>query len=326
MALARAEVAAFLLFLNAQSVQSQMQMSQDVVLPHGNHTFELKHDNQQRSYIAHMPPAADWMQPLPVVLNFHGGGGNAAQLQKSIKMDAVADREGFIAVYPNGTGRFRKRLLTWNAGSCCGQAQKDNVDDVGFVLHLLDDLGTRTAIDRERIYAAGHSNGAMLAYRLAAEATDHFSAIAAVSGGMVVKNFAPANPIPILHIHSVDDPRALYDGGLGPPFPLTRYRVQHPAVEDVLATWLAFNGCTAEPDTVEVRHGIRRRDRGHSAIKLVYRAGETGAEVVFWQLHGPGHGWPGIEKARFERIVGPATTVIDANEEIWAFFKRHKKR
>ena len=82
----------------------------------------------------------------------------------------VADREHFIAVYPNGTGRGR--FLVWNAGTCCGRAPLQGIDDVGFVRAMIDDLAKRTPIDRTRIYATGLSNGAMMTYRIAAEAPD----------------------------------------------------------------------------------------------------------------------------------------------------------
>jgi polyhydroxybutyrate depolymerase len=74
----------------------------------------------------------------------------------------------------------------------------------------------------------------MMSYRLAAEAPDLVAAVAAVSGSMVLAQFHPTLPVPIMHFHSVDDPRALYNGGLGPPFPMTTTRVMHPPVEQQL--------------------------------------------------------------------------------------------
>jgi len=178
----------------------------------GNHTIALR----DRSYIVHMPAAKG---ALPVVINFHGGGSNAEAQQRYSGMDAASDREHFIAVYPNGTGRGR--FLVWNAGTCCGRAPLQGIDDVGFVRAVIDDLAKRTPIDRTRIYATGLSNGAMMTYRIAAEAPDLVAAVAPVSGSMVLAQFHPTLPVPVMHFHSVDDPRALYKGGLGPPFPMT---------------------------------------------------------------------------------------------------------
>ena len=190
----------------------------------------------------HLPPRFAERGPLPVLLAFHGGGGSAQGFQKYAGLDAVADREGFVVVYPDGSGRLGRRLLTWNAGGCCGSAREDRVDDVGFTIRLLGDLARDLPLDRTRVYATGHSNGAMMAYRLAAEAAERIAAIAPVAGAMQLASFAPARPMPVLHVHSVDDPRALYLGGLGPPFPFTRTRVEHNAVEAELARWAALDG------------------------------------------------------------------------------------
>ena len=169
----------------------------------GNHAIELRHSGLERRYVIHVPPA---LRERPaVVLNLHGGGGNALAHQQYVRMDLVADREGFLVVYPDGTGPIRGRLLTWNAGTCCGVAQ---ADDVGFVRAVLDDLAGRIAYDASRVYATGLSNGAMMSYRLAAELSDRIAAIAPVAGSMVLLRFSAQRPVPVMHIHSVDDPRA----------------------------------------------------------------------------------------------------------------------
>src|SRR6266481_5272559 len=167
-----------------------------------------------RSYIVHIPPGVT--SPRPVIINFHGGGSNGAAQEKYTQMDRVADREHIIVVYPNGTGRGK--FLVWNAGTCCGTAPAKRIDDVGFIRAVIADLGKRVPIDRTRVYATGLSNGAMMSYRMAAEAPDLVAAIAPVSGSMVLVDFHPTLPVPVMHFHSVDDPRALYNGGLGPPF------------------------------------------------------------------------------------------------------------
>ena len=285
----------------------------------GDHRFSVAAGGRERSYLVHVPPAASGAPA--VILNFHGGGGEARAHQKYVRMDALADREGFIVVYPFGTGRFREKLLTWNAGTCCGSAARDNVDDVGFVRALLDDLAARTPYDRARVYATGLSNGAMMVYRLAAELPDRIAAIAPVAGGMVVQDFAPRRPIPIMHIHSVDDPRALYAGGLGPPFPFTTSRVMHPAVEATISRWVDFDGCGETPEERD-RREWRAGKSVHTAMRLVFSGCRDGVEVVLWKLTGSGHVWPGGTRDYLTRWLGPSTMVIDANEEMWHFFTR----
>ena len=246
----------------------------------GDHAIELG----PRRYVVHVPQRLE-ARPA-VVLNFHGGGGTADAHKKYVRMDALADREGFLAVYPDGSRGFGGKLLTWNAGTCCGASARQNVDDAGFVRALLGDLAHRHAYDAARVYATGLSNGAMMSYRLAAELSDRIAAIAPVAGSMVLARFAPQRPVPVLHIHSLDDGRALYGGGLGPPFPFTATRVLHPPVEERLADWARANGCAGEPQA-----GERREWQGHSATLLVYQGCK--AETALWKLTGAGHVWPG---------------------------------
>jgi hypothetical protein len=102
----------------------------------------LDHDGESRSYRVHVPPGYDGLTPVPLVFVFHGGGGSGEQIElRSSGMNEIADREGFVAVYADGTGTIR----TWNAGGCCGSAARDEVDDVGFVRALLDHLEASSA-------------------------------------------------------------------------------------------------------------------------------------------------------------------------------------
>lgn len=286
----------------------------------GDHGITLSHDGRGRTYLVHVPPGARSGEPYAVVLAFHGGGGNAEQFESSAGLDAVADREGFLAVYPDGTGPLG--LHTWNAGPrCCGYAMNNEVDDVGFARAVVADLSRRTSIDVGRVFATGHSNGAGMVYRLALEAPDLVVAIAPVGGAAMGPTVGPAEPVPILHIHSVDDPRALYEGGEGPPFPLTNSTVMHRPVPEVLAFWAGVNGCTGEPRVEAVlRADADSPDAGQWADKVVWGPC-GGAPLVHWRLHGPGHGWPGerLDRRR-ERLVGPSTELLDAAEEVWSFF------
>jgi polyhydroxybutyrate depolymerase len=284
----------------------------------GTHDVSLRFDHRARSYRVFIPRVARGAQPLPVVINLHGGGSNAAQEERFSQMDALAEKKGFIVVYPNGTGIFRRFLLTWNAGTCCGYAQKHGIDDVGFILAVLDDVERRAAVDHRRVSATGMSNGAMMAYRLGAEAADRIAAIAPVSGGMVVTSFHPSRPLPVMHFHSVDDPRALFAGGLGAPFPGTDNRVLHPSIEAVIARWARFDGCPAAP-----RAGPTVARDGQTATRIAFTPCRAGSEVVLWKLTGSGHVWPGGQQDVPERLLGRPTKVIDANALMWQFFVAH---
>ena len=287
-------------------------------------SITVEHDGIKRTALVRVPPQVAERRPLPVVLSFHGGGGNGISEERYTHLDAVADREGFIAVYPNGTGVLQNSLLTWNAGTCCGYAVRREIDDVGYVRALLDELARRLPVDGARVYATGLSNGAMMCYRLAAELSDRIAAIAPVAGASAMPHFHAKRMVPILHVHSMDDPRAPYQGGLGPPFPFTNVRVKHRSVEGTLSEWVTFGGCNPKAELREVRGGAPGTPRAnHTARLYVYSGCRDGTEVALWQLTGAGHVWPGGELDFLPRVLGPGTDVIDANEEIWRFFRQY---
>lgn len=308
-----------LALLAALAAAGEAQNVPDAHLPSGDHVVQLRHGGRERSYILHVPARAG--RPWPVIVAFHGGGGDAAGFVAYAGLDAIADREGFVVVYPNGTGALRNRLLTWNAGDCCGHARNSGVDDVGFAVAVLDDVERRLPIDRARTFAVGHSNGAMMSYRLAAEHADRIAGVVAVGGAYNLPRLGASQPVAILHIHSVDDPRALYGGGLGPPFPGTKVRSSHRSVMEGLERWRKHNGCG-----VVTRNAETRRAGGHTATLVVWDGCPAAAPVRHWMLTGAGHGWPGaaVPAAR-ESLIGPETGVIDAAEEAWRFLRNVRR-
>ena len=150
----------------------------------GDATQSLIHAGRERSYILHLSPTLAPERKYPLVIVLHGGGGNAASAGKMTGMNQQANRENFIVVYPNGAGRLGDRLLTWNSGNCCGYALDHQVDDVGFLRALVERLLTQYPIDPKRVYATGISNGGMMSYRLACEASDLVAAIAPVAAAL----------------------------------------------------------------------------------------------------------------------------------------------
>lgn len=292
----------------------------DGLLRPGDHRIDLAYGGRARGYVVHVPPAVAGGRALPVVLNFHGAASSGAGQQRFSRMDAVADRAGFVVVYPDGTGRYR-RFFTWNAGTCCGSAVLQQVDDVGFALAVLDDCARRMPIDRERVYATGMSNGAMMAHRLAAQVPERIAAIAPVAGGLVYPLSGRGPAVPVLHIHSVDDPLALYRGGLGRHTAMDGVRVLHPDIETMIRRWAAHDGCPPEPRVA----AVQRAANGQTATHLVWAPCRDGAEVGLWRLTGAGHVWPGAP-AHMPRLLGTDTEVIDADQEIWDFVSRFRRR
>ncbi len=231
-------------------------------------------------------------------------------------LNETADQHGFLVVYPNGTGEFPK-MLTWNAGHCCGYARRHRVDDVGFIRAILDELEGAGRIDRKQIFAAGMSNGAMMAYRLAAEMSDRIAAIAPVAGTTELDAAQPSRPVSVIHFHGTADEFVPFDGGRGPRS-LSQHRFT--PVETTIRHWVESNGCRQEST---VTHLPNAGADGLPILRREYPAGRGGAEVVLYTIEGGGHTWPG----RTPRLtaLGPSTQSISANDLMWEFFARHPR-
>jgi polyhydroxybutyrate depolymerase len=171
----------------------------------------------EREYLVYKPALAA-SKKLPLMIVLHGGLSNAGAMENTTGMDDLADSGQFVVAYPNGTGgRFAlmKDKRTWNAGVCCGVAQKDNVDDVKFISMMIDEIEKQYAIDSTRIYVVGHSNGAMMAYRLACEIPGKIAAMVSVSGTLAADTCEGANSVAILEIHGDRDENVPIGGGKG---------------------------------------------------------------------------------------------------------------
>jgi polyhydroxybutyrate depolymerase len=284
------------------------------MLSPGDHRRSLACGERTRTYLIHVPPSFDPAQPVPVVLVFHGGGTNARTMVRFCGLNETADRYGFLAVYPSGTGR-NPNLLTWNAGNCCGDALRDNVDDVGFVAALLDDLAGLADIDPNRVFATGMSNGGMLAYRVASELSERIAAIASIAGPMGTEDCRPTRPVSIVHFHGTADEFTPYAGGLGRKSLTT---IVFRSARDSVRCWVAANGC---PEMPQESSSKAEETGGFAVEKSVWGPGTAGSEVVLYTIHGGGHTWPG--RIPLGTYLGPSATGISANELLWTFFERH---
>jgi polyhydroxybutyrate depolymerase len=280
----------------------------------GDHTRTLHIDGRERSYLTHVPPKYDPQKPTPVVLIFHGGGSNAEQMIQFCGLNEKADQEGFIAVFPQGTGRL-KRLLTWNGGNCCGYAQSNKVDDVAFTRALLDDLAKVVNVDSSRVYATGMSNGAIMCYLLAAELSDRIAAIAPVAGPMGTETCSPRRPVSVIHFHGTDDQFAPFHGGKGSK---SLSQTEFFSVEHSIRAWIKANDC---PEKLAITDEPNKADDGMTVQRKSYGPGTDGAEVVLLTINGGGHTWPGREPVL--RSLGKSTKDVSANDLMWEFFRKH---
>ena len=202
-------------------------------------------DGRTRTYHVYVPADLD-PSGAPLLVALHGGTGWGLQFERSSGFDDVAVREGFIVVYPDGVGGGASETdnRTWTAGICCGAAARQDVDDVAFVDQLIDVIEDGHAIDPTRVFAAGHSNGGFMAYRLACELSDRIVAVGLQAGGLGVNTCAPSQPVSLLHIHGTADTNVPIAGGKGSGIS----QVAFPPLDRSLGMVTAAMGCDGEPD------------------------------------------------------------------------------
>ncbi|VVB60708.1 Esterase PHB depolymerase [uncultured archaeon] len=281
------------------------------------------YNGQSRSYILHLPPSYDGENQMPLVVVLHGGGGNAGNIEELTGFSKKADAEGFIVVYPDGSGIFDHFLLTWNSGFCCGYALENNIDDVGFIRALVEYLQKNYAINRNMIYVTGMSNGGMMSYRLGAELSDIFAAFAPVAGsigGQATEEDSiwcipePDYPISVIVFHGKNDSRVPYDGGI-PTANDTKGAFSYLSVNDSISFFVNHNQCDAFPQ--------RNRSESGNIIMDLYAGGLNNTEVVLYTIVNGTHSWPG---GKIGWRNGDVPTIeISATDLIWDFFKDHPK-
>jgi polyhydroxybutyrate depolymerase len=249
----------------------------------------------RRGYRVHVPTGYRPRRPLPAVLFFHGNGGSAADMDAESGLSELADRRGFLAVYPQG--------LAVGAGKpfWAGAGRVDlGVDDLRFTADLLDHLQERLCVDPARVHAGGFSAGGGVTAWIACELAGRVAAVATVSGALFTEpgDCRPARPVPVLAVHGTNDEVVPYGGfGPSPGWPL-----RLPSLPAWLAGWAARDGCTVDAavflDTREVT-GAR------------WSGCRAGAEVVHYRVNGGGHQAP-------RTIAGRSLA-----EVLWEFFAAH---
>jgi polyhydroxybutyrate depolymerase len=247
-----------------------------------------------------------------------GSGRDAARLSG---LSAEADRSGFLVAYPDGIDGH------WNDGRHVERyrAQREGVDDVGFLVALIDHLAGRYAVDRTRVYVTGASNGALMANRLACEHAERFAAIAPVIGSMargVAEHCEPARTVPVLLINGTDDRLVPWNGeavrfagrDLGRILPLP----------ELVRFWVRHNGCASDPEVTPLPD--LNPDDGTRVVVHRYNACRDGASVLLYEVQGGGHTWPRGRPYMPQWIIGRTSQDLDANAAIWAFFAAHPRQ
>jgi polyhydroxybutyrate depolymerase len=264
-----------------------------------------------RSYLLHVSTAAA-SAPRPLVVSLHPYTASGAAQESLTGMSALADKEGFVVVYPNGLGN----PTNWNAGACCSSGAEGDRDDKGFLGAVVDDIGAHLCIDLARVYVEGFSNGGMMTVRLACEMADRFAAAATVSGTATVPlaGCKPSRPIAFMHVHGTSDTLVPYDGGNG-GLPLSgRPTPVFPAVSQEVATLRSDDACPAS-STASFDQGSAHCDHWGPC------GGDS--EVVLCTIQGGSHAWPASSGTGG---VFTESSPFDATTQIWQFLQRHALR
>ena len=274
--------------------------------------------NLQRVFLLHSPPALPKDKPVPLVFVFHGGTGDGAGTERMTHFSDLADREGFLVVYPEGIGK------NWNDGreSKVIQAQRDNVDDVGFVAAMIDAISKERPVDPKRIYSTGISNGAIFSHYLAANLSGRIAAIAPVVGGMpepVASRFKPDHPVSVFIIQGTKDPLVPYNGGAI----IEPQRGKIISTDEAVKKWVAQDGCSDKPTTGQLPD--KDPNDGCTVKWSTWSNGKDGTEVTLYMIEGGGHTWPDGPQYMPERVIGKVCHDFNATEAIWQFFKKHPK-
>jgi len=268
-----------------------------------------------RLYVPQMLPSG----PVPLLVALHGGLGSAEQFAANSGYDGLAEANGVVVVYPDGIGALADGAgaRTWNGGYCCGAAARAEVDDVGFVRLVLDQLARELPLDPDRIFATGHSNGAILAYRLACELADRIAAIGVQAGSLGVDACTPRRPVSVFHLHGTADTNHPIGGGTGTGVAGVAFRPARAAVE-ALAT---ADACPTPPvGSTDPTNG--------DLVVTTWSPCRAGTAVRLVAVTGATHAWMGGTPTsdRAAALVGTPYDRLDAGRAIWSFLAAHPRR
>lgn len=257
----------------------------------------------ERTYLLHVPPSYNGRTSVPLVIVLHGSGQSSTTAATFIKIEK-SDKEGFIAVYPQGTSLSGGP--DWNIGQF-PDYYPNGPDDVGFINEIINRLEQKYKIDPKRIYITGFSAGAHMTNFLGAELSDRIAAIAPVAGSVGSSKDnklyyipEPSQPLSVITICGTGD--STYNG-----FVVGYGGAKTLSVAESVAFWVRCDGCST--------NALNETSSDGNVIKSVYTGGTNGTEVVLYTLVGVGHTWP----------VSP-TNYITATDIIWDFFKSHPKQ
>lgn len=322
-----AVLASFLMCFSILASNPEDALSRDKHQESGSHTFTIVVNGLERTYIVHVPAAYKPQTPAPLVIMLHGGGGTAMAAARETGWAMKAEKEGFLAVFPNAMARdpaqpsnFVKNPQLWNDGSDRFYPGQKAPDDVRFIAAMVEDISARFAVDRQRIFVTGFSNGGSMSFLVGAELSDRIAAIAPVAGALWFDPPMLKYPVSMCYITGTADPLNLIDGGVPKLATGASDRIRakpKPPVRNSILKWAKALGCSSATASTSRINGVHTE---------TYSACPDSAEVVYIAVEGLGHTWAGGRSLLPESMVGKTSDKIQANDVIWGFFQRHARQ
>jgi polyhydroxybutyrate depolymerase len=289
-------------------------------LPGSFESKSLELNGLTRTYSFYQPSSLKTKAPLIFVLHGSISSGAGVRLQTGYEFDLLAEKFGFVVVYPDGYENH------WNdcRASADYVANTQNIDDVAFFDLIVKELGSKLRIDKSKVFATGFSNGGHMAYRLGLEHPDQFSGVAAFAANLPVKDNLDCEPsgqpVSIAIFNGTEDPINPHTGGLV-SIAGNSSRGEVLSSSATAAYWLGLAGVDGQPVLVQkerVQHAERDGDKQTSVEERRW-SNSDGIQVRLYTLQGSGHVMPSYT-VRYPRIIGPEAGDISGPEEVVNFF------
>jgi len=222
-----------------------------------------------------VPNAHDGSTALPLLVLLHGYSASGSAQDVYLGVSNATRAAGFYLVIPDGTTDASGNRF-WNATEACCDFGNTGVDDVGYLIGLVDEVEALVPV--RDVYFFGHSNGGFMSYRMACEHPDRVSAIGSLAGSDFATPCDPAQPVSVLQVHGTDDGTIEYDG----------VAMGYPSAPDAVARWAGYAGCE---DTVTMGEPLDLDTSVDGAETTVERreTGCSGAEAELWSIVGGSH-------------------------------------
>ena len=262
-----------MIFIGCKSSQNKTSESNDNLTPAtGLSAQTLQHNGDEREYQLYLPSSYNEETAHPLLLNFHGFGGNAKDyFEYESDFQEVAEQEGVILVYPQAL--LLSGFSVWNAAPFA-EDNKTDFDDIGFIETLIVDLQEQLSIDQERVYAAGFSNGGMFSYALACFSNEPIAGVAAVSAAQLNLVDCAPSPINAFIAHGTADDVLPYNGSS-----------DIASIDEVVSFWTSLN----QTSTVAQESSYAF---GKETVYLhTYTEGINNTQVMHYKVENGGHGW-----------------------------------